>query len=151
MSVLSKFTVIDLVKTRSASIATITGNCLKFNKDTATELNNPPYVQVLINPKARQFAIRACKEDAPNAVPFFNSGKAKQYVIKISAAAVVDMIRKMTNWNAEDIWNVPGIYFAEEEALVYDLNTATAPASKPASKPATGKRGRPRKDATEEG
>ena len=146
MSILDKFTVIDLVKTRSSSVATITGSVLKFNKDTAAELNYPPYVQVLINPKAKQFAIRTCKEDAPNAVPFYNSGTAKKYIIKISAAAVVDMIRKMTNWNAEDIWNVPGIYFAEDEALVYDLNTATAPTPKLT----TGKVGRPRKNATEE-
>ena len=146
MSVLSKFTVIDLVKTRSASVATITGSVLKFNKETATELNNPPHVQVLINPKDKQFAIRACKEDAPNAVPFYNSGNAKKYIIKISAAAVVDMIRKITDWKAEDIWHVPGIYFAEEEALVYDLNTATPPAAKST----TGKVGRPRKVTTEE-
>ena len=81
-----------------------------------------------------------------NAVPFYNSGTAKKYIIKISAVAVVDMIRKMTNWNAEDIWNVPGVYFAEDEALVYDLNTATAPTPKLT----TGKVGRPRKNATEE-
>ena len=70
MSILEKFTVIDLIKTRSASVATITGNVLKFNNQTASELHYAPYIQVLINPKDKQFAIRACKEDAPNAVPF---------------------------------------------------------------------------------
>ena len=30
MSVLDKFTVVDLIKSRSASVATITGNILKF-------------------------------------------------------------------------------------------------------------------------
>lgn len=70
MSILEKFTVIDLIKTRSASVATITGNVLKFNNQTAAELHFAPYIQVLINPKDKQFAIRGCKEDAPNAVPF---------------------------------------------------------------------------------
>lgn len=39
MSILEKFTVIDLIKTRSASVATITGNVLKFNNQTASELH----------------------------------------------------------------------------------------------------------------
>lgn len=113
MSILEKFTVIDLIKTRSASVATITGNVLKFNNQTAAELHFAPYIQVLINPKDKQFAIRGCKEDAPNAVPFSKPEGEQKYQIKISAAAVVDMIRKMANWSAEDNWNIPGIYFAE--------------------------------------
>lgn len=121
MSILEKFTVIDLIKTRSASVATITGNVLKFNNQTAAELHYAPYIQVLINPKDKQFAIRGCKEDAPNAVPFSKPEGEQKYQIKISAAAVVDMIRKMANWSAEDNWNIPGIYFAEDDALIYDV------------------------------
>ena len=119
MSILEKFTVIDLIKTRSASVATITGNVLKFNNQTAAELHFAPYIQVLINPKDKQFAIRGCKEDAPNAVPFSKPEGEQKYQIKISAAAVVDMIRKMANWSAEDNWNIPGVYFAEDDALVW--------------------------------
>ena len=130
MSILDKFTVIDLIKTRSASVATITGGTLKFNNQTAAELHYAPYIQVLINPKDKQFAIRACKEDAPNAVPFSKPEKEQKHPIKISAAAVMDMIRKMANWSAEDNWNVPGIYFADEEALVYDVGAAYKPAQK---------------------
>ena len=36
----------------------------------------------------------------------------------------------MANWAPEASWNVPGIYFAEEEAIVYDVNTAFPPAEK---------------------
>lgn len=130
MSVLDKFTVIDLIKTRSSSVATITGNILKFNNQTAGELHFAPYIQVLINPKEKQFAIRACKKESPNAVPFSKPEGEQKYQIKISAAAVVDMIRKMAGWSAVDSWNVPGIYFADEEALVYDINTAFKPTTK---------------------
>lgn len=31
---------------------------------------------------------------------------------------------------AEDNWNVPGIYFAEDETLIYDVNAAYKPAPK---------------------
>ena len=124
MSILEKFTVIDLIKTRSASVATITGNVLKFNNQTASELHYTPYIQVLINPKDKQFAIRGCK------VPFSKPEGEQKYQIKISAAAVVDMIRKMANWSAEDNWNIPGIYFAEDDALVYDVSAAYRPSPK---------------------
>ena len=130
MSILEKFTVIDLIKTRSASVATITGNVLTFNNQTAAELHYASHIQVLINPKDKQFAIRTCKEDAPNAVPFSKPEGEQKYQIKISAAAVVDMIRKMANWSAEDNWNIPGIYFAEDDALVYDVGTAYKPSQK---------------------
>ena len=129
MCILEKFTVIDLIKTRSASVATITGNVLKFNNQTAAELHYAPYIQVLINPKDKQFAIRGCKEDAPNAVPFSKPEGEQKYQIKIRAA-VVDMIRKMANWSAEDNWNIPGIYFADDEALVYDVGAAYKPSPK---------------------
>lgn len=127
MSILEKFTVVDLIKTRSASVATITGNSLKFNIQTAGELEYTPYIQVLINPKDKQFAIRTCKEDAPNAISFSKPEGEQKYQIKISAAAVVNMIRKMAGWSAEDNWNIPGIYFAEENALVYDVSAAYKP------------------------
>lgn len=130
MSILEKFTVVDLIKTRSASIATISGKVLKFNKQTAAELRFAPYVQILINVKGKQFAIRACKEGAPNSVPFSKPEGEQRYQIKISAASVVDMIRKMADWSDEDSWNVPGIYFADETALVYDVNTAYRPKPK---------------------
>ena len=127
MSILSNFTVVDLIKTRSASVATITGKVLKLNIQTAAELHYAPYVQVLVNPKDKQFAIRACKEDAPNAIAFSKPEHEQKYAIKISSAAVVDLIRKMGEWSEEDNWNVPGIYFADEQALVYNLGAAFRP------------------------
>lgn len=130
MSILDKFTVIDLVKTRSASVVTITGNALKFNTQTAAELDFPPYVQLLINPKEKQFAVRACKEEDMNAIAFSKKQGEQKFPIKITATAVTDMIRKMANWPKDENWNVPGIYFANEQAIVYDANTAYKPVSK---------------------
>lgn len=128
MAILDKFTVIDLIKTRSASVATVAGTALKFNNQTAGELNYAPYIQVLINAKDKQFAIRACKENAPNAIPFSKPEGEQKYQIKISNASIVNMLRKMAGWSDEENWNIPGVYLAEEEALVYDLTAAVKPA-----------------------
>lgn len=127
---LEKFTVIDLIKTRSASVVTFTGNIVKFNIQTAQELNYPPFVQLLIDQKSKQFAIRVCKEDAPNSVPFSKPMGEQKYQIKINNAAVVDLVRKTAGWSTEDNWNVPGVYFADEQAIVYTPEAAYAPKPK---------------------
>lgn len=130
MSILSKFTVVDLIKTRSDSVVNITGNILKFNNVTAEELNYPSHIQLLINPKDKQFAIRSCKEDAPNAIPFSKPKAQQKLPIKFTQAVMVDMIRKMAEWDADEKWNIPGAYFADEGAIVYDVKTAVPPAEK---------------------
>lgn len=127
MSVFDKFTVIDLIKTRSESVATISGNYIKFNIQTAKELHYPLFVQLLVNPKEKQFGIRVCNEDAPNAVAFSKPKGEQRYSIKISAVTMVDMLRKMANWGTGETWNVPGVYFAADGGIIYDLNTAVKP------------------------
>ena len=54
----------------------------------------------------------------------------QKYQIKINNIAVVDLVRKTMGWNAEDNWNVPGVYFADEQAIVYSLEAAYAPKAK---------------------
>lgn len=127
---LEKFTVIDLIKTRSASVATLINGTVKFNTQTAMELHYPEYVQFLIHAKDKQFAIRACNDEAPNAVKFSKPEGEQRYPIKVSFPAAVDMIRKLMGWPQDENWNVPGIYFADEKALVYDLSSAFRPAAK---------------------
>lgn len=127
---LEKFTVIDLIKTRSASVATLINGTVKFNTQTAMELRYPAYVQFLIQAKDKQFAIRVCAEDAPNAVKFSRPESEQKYPIKVAFPAAVDMIRKLMSWQQAENWNIPGIYFADEQALVYDLASAYRPAPK---------------------
>lgn len=127
---LKNFTVIDLIKTRSDSVATVSENAIKFNSATHIELHHASHVQFLISPKDKSFAIRACKAEAPNAVAFSKPEGEQKYPIKISNAAIADAIRKMAEWTDGETWNVPGVYYADEEALVYGVGTAYKPASK---------------------
>lgn len=124
---LEKFTVIDLVQTRSASVATVTGNAIKFNHQTAVELGFPSHIQFLLLEKEKQFAIRGCKEDAPNAVPFSKPADKQKGQIRITIPAVTTLIRRMGSWDPEQSWNIPGVYFAKDNGLVYDLQTAFEP------------------------
>ena len=110
------------------SVATVSGTAIKFNNRTAIELNFAPFVQFLLSEKDKQFAIRACKKEDPGAVPFSKPAEAQKASIKISVAAVMDRIRKTANWALEESWNIPGVYFAKENALVYDMSLAYKPA-----------------------
>lgn len=125
-----KFTVVDLIRTRTDSVCTFTGNVVKFNNQTAQELNFASHVQLLINAKDKQFGIRACKPDTPNSVPFSKPEGTQKYQIKISNATVTDMVRKLMGWKDDENWNVPGIYFADEHGIMYDLKTAYSPKPK---------------------
>ena len=129
-----KFSVIDLIKTRSASVCTFAGNVVKFNVQTAQELRFPEYIQFLIEPKSKQFAIRACKEDAPNAVRFSKPEGEQKAQIKISNATVVDMVRKLMDWNAEDNWNVPVFTLPKSRASCMRWNQHTHPGRKVAGR-----------------
>lgn len=127
---LEKFTVIDLIKTRSASVLTINGNTVKFNVQTAQELEAPEYIQFLVNQKDKQVAIRVCKENEPNALQFCKDGVAPKYAIKWSLPVVTTIVRKLTGWTEKESWNIPAVYFADEKALVFDLNAAYAPTAR---------------------
>lgn len=124
MAILDNFSIIDIVRMRSASILSVHRNYLRFNRKTVEELEYSPYVQILSNVTAKQIAIRVCSEAAMNAVPFSKSKEEQKGAVKLHIAAVADFIRKMTGWSREEQWNIPGVYFAEERAIVYDLNTA---------------------------
>ncbi len=127
---LEKFTVIDLIKTRSNSVATVMNNGIRFNNPTAQELFYAPFIQLLINVKDKQFAIRACNEGEPNSAPFSKPEGEQKYQLKVSAPAAADMIYKMMGWDINDKWNVPGIYFAKESCIIYDCNSAYEPVAK---------------------
>lgn len=127
---LEKFTVIELLETHSDSVANIKGNTVRFNPQTAVELDYPPFVQFFIYPKEKQFAIRPCKECERNAVPFSKPKGEQQYKIPVTHAVIAKMLRRMVGWSADESWNVPAIYEPEENALIYDLKAAKKPESK---------------------
>ena len=126
---LKNFTVINILDTRSDSVVNINGTGLKFNMQTAQELGYPAYVQVLISPKDKQFAIRPCKENDPSAVEFSKPKGEQKYRVMVRNAVILKSIREMAPWK-DDNWNVPGIFCAEDVAILYDLKAANKPVSR---------------------
>ena len=126
---LKNFTVIDILNSRSDSVVNINGTGMKFNMQTAEELDYPPYVQFLMSTKDKQFAIRVCKENDPNAVGFSKPKGEQKHKVMVRNAAVINSIRKMVSWE-DDNWNIPGVFCTDEMAIIYDLKAAKKPVSK---------------------
>lgn len=69
MSMLEKFTVVDLIKTRSASVATVTGNILKFNVQTAAEMHFAPTCRFSSIPKTSSSPSAPARRTPPMRCP----------------------------------------------------------------------------------
>ena len=131
MSVLEKFKLVELITTRTDSVATfVTGNQIKFNSATHMDLGYPAYIQLFVDEKGKQFAIKACKENDPNAMKFSKPAGEQRYPIKITCAPAANAVRKIMEWSPEQGMNVPGAIFADEGVIIFALEQAYPPVSK---------------------
>lgn len=125
MSVLEKFKLVELITSRTDSVATfMNGNQIKFNAATFVDLGYPEYIQLFVEEKGKQFAIKACKADAPQAIKFSKPAGEQRYPIKISCAPAANAVRRVMQWAPEESWNVPGAIFGEEKVIIYSLEQA---------------------------
>ncbi len=131
MSVLDSFKLVELITTRTDSVATfVNGNNIKFNSATFMDLGYPEYIQMYVDEKRKQFAIKTCKEDSPNAIKFSKPAGEQKYPIKLTCAAAALAVRKAMQWPSDASWNVPGAIFADEGVIIYSLEQAYAPVPK---------------------
>lgn len=125
MSVLEKFSLVELITTRTDAVITfVTGNAIKFNIATAADLRYPSHIQFFVDEKGKQIAIKACKEDAPNALKFSKPVGEQKYPIKVTCAPAAMAARRIMGWNNEEGWNAPGAIFADEGVIIFALEQA---------------------------
>lgn len=131
MSVLEKFKLVELITTRTDSVATfVSGNQIKFNSATHIDLGYPAYIQLFVDEKGKQFAIKACKETDPNAMKFSKPAGEQRYPVKITCAPAANAVRKIMEWPQDQGMNVPGAIFADEGVIIFALEQAYEVASK---------------------
>lgn len=129
MSVLEKFKLVELITTRTDSVATfVTGNQIKFNSATYVDLGYPAYIQMFVDEKGKQFAIKACKETDPNAMKFSKPAGEQRYPIKLTCAPAANAVRKVMEWAPDQSMNVPGAIFADEGVIIFALEQSYVPA-----------------------
>lgn len=122
---LKNFKGIELISSKTKALLTVYHNKLKFNVFTAPDLNYAPYVQLLMDPNGKCFAIMACDKNAPNAVPFLRPADAKPYPVVVRIPAAINQICTTMGWNDKTKYQtIPGQLFYDDKAIVFNLKDA---------------------------
>lgn len=125
MSVLERFKLVELITTRTdATVTFVTGNQIKFNSATHVDLGYPAYIQMFVDEKGKQFAIKACKESDPESIRFSKPCGEQKYPIKLTCTAATAAVRKIMEWDTELGMNVPGAIFRDEGVIIFALEQA---------------------------
>lgn len=125
MSVLDKFKMVDILNSRTNAVLTFErNNTLRFNNATFIDLNYPSYIQVYIDEKGKNLAIKACKESDPNSIKFSRPQGEQTNPIKFMCIPVSRLVRRLMGWDEEEGWNVPGALFLDEGTIIFSLEKA---------------------------
>lgn len=122
--IMKGFEIIDIDKSSSASVMTVTQIKLRFNKATAQEMSYPMYAVMSMNPTTRQVAIQGSAEGVKNAFLFAKDGNKTRYSITVDIMALASSVRKLMKWTDDAEYSVQGQYYAAADAIIYDLDTA---------------------------
>ena len=125
MSILENFKLVELITTRTDAVATfVNGNNIKFNSATHIDLGFPAYIQLFVDEKGKQFAIKVCKDTDPQAMKFSKPFGEQKYPIKITCAPAAKSVRKIMGWANDQGMNVPGAIFHDEGVIIFALEQA---------------------------
>ena len=112
------------------SIVTIGRNGLSFNVKTADVLHRTTFVRVLLNAETGQLAVQAAPTLNPQSTPFFRPEVFKSNRIKINSRSMARQIRAVAGWGEDDTWNIAGVYSANDDAIIFDLQRAVRPSGR---------------------
>lgn len=112
------------------SIVTIGRNGLSFNVKTADVLHRTTFVRVLLNAETGQLAVQAVPTLDPQSTPFFRPEVFKSNRIKINSRSMARQIRAVVGWGEDDTWNIAGVYSANDDAIIFDLQRAVRPSER---------------------
>lgn len=103
---------------------TLTKNGVGFNKAAILKMDGPHFVRVAINAEKNMLALIPCGEDDEYATSFAKDGK-KTINVRWNSRDFANTIAEMAKWDgASRGKKVTGQYYADENALIFDLNMA---------------------------
>ena len=102
----------------------INQNGVTFTKRVIEDLGYPAYVLCLLDPKAKVFAIRACKSNEPKAFKFSKAKSEQKGVVTIGNKNLLDPLRKVIGegWIPGKRFRVRGFWVADAKTMCFDLN-----------------------------
>ena len=134
MSILDGFDVVAVPRTFSISEIRILKNRISFNLSTASEIGYPTFVRMFISKDKTQIALQPCEKTTPNAMKFFTAeygSKRRKRTIGVGNKALAALIKSGMGWDMSVPICAPGIRFADENVVIFDLKQAYMKDTKP--------------------
>lgn len=126
MSILENFDVVGVPRTFSVAEVRIMRNGLSFNIATASELGYPCFVRLFVSRDKTQIALQPCNKEDMNAMEFFTEkySSGKRRAIKVGNRALTTLLRAGINADLHIAIKAPGVRFAEENVVIFDIRQA---------------------------
>ena len=105
----------------------VTKNGITFNKNVVVKLNYPNYVRFLINTEEKMVAIQISSKDTENAIEFCSEEKKNSKVLSVrwNGRELLNTLKGITGWDLNNGYRIEGEYSEEDNAIIFDLKTAS--------------------------
>ena len=101
---------------------------IQFSTQCIRKFANTNYIEMLVNPVERKFAIRASTKESRNAVSCSKTVYQKQYPKPISSAAFSDTLYELFGWNYDYKYKIIGTSYEENGEVVFIFNAVNSEA-----------------------
>lgn len=101
---------------------------ISFSTVCARKFNSNGYIELLINPIKRQFAIRPTTKENRNAVIFSKVNNGKVYPKDVPSAAFSETVFNLFGWNIDYKYRILGSLYENENEVAYVFDTINSEA-----------------------
>lgn len=123
MSLLEAFEVVDAVT--GMPTVSITKNGIAFNKTVLEKMGCPEYVRAMIDKPGKRIAIAPCEKEDRGSRAFYKRGRNTANGVRWNNFDLRTTIETMMGWAlADQGWKASGFYSEEDNAIIFDLNSA---------------------------
>ncbi len=103
--------------------ATFSMEYILFSIDALQKLDNPEYVEFLVHPQKRLFAVRKCGKESRTGIKWASGASGKMTPKTLSCAAYISTLFELFGWNQNYRYRAGGVrrQRGEESILIFDL------------------------------
>ena len=106
-------------------VVTISNKTMIFGSVCFNKLGKPEYVKFMFDSKGKRIAVQGSAKKIKDSIHLNPERKFKQFGI-YGQGYVPEICKLMPNWKSELRYNIIGVYYEEENVLVFDMNAAVA-------------------------
>ena len=107
------------------AFVSITNNATAFSKNVVLKMKSPEHIVVLFNEETCQIAIQACDGTDSDSIPFLKKGKKAANGARTNNRELQNSLARRMNWDIENnIYRISGVYYDEDQAMIFDLKDA---------------------------